>query len=118
MSARTSSLTQSAPGVVQSLEQLAPQPRRAQGFLGREAARGVGQDRVPLRIEVVEQIPPLAVEQPLAAHGDRDDLGPAGIQAVAHQLKRGVLARPDEQPAPDRVGADRERRKLSTVWRR
>ena len=63
-----------------------------------------------LRVEVIEQVPALAVEQPLAADGHRDDLGAAGVEAVAHQLERRVLARPDEEPAADRVRADRERR--------
>ena len=96
-------------GVVQPFEQLAAEPGGPQRVLGGEAARGVGQDRVPPRVEEVEQVPPLAIEQPLAADGDRDDLGAAGVEAVAHQLERGVLARPHQQPALDRVGADRER---------
>ena len=107
MSARTSSLTQSAPGLPRPCEQLAAQPGGAEGVLGVEAAGGVGQDRVPPRVEVVEQVAALAVEQPLAADGDRDDLGAAGVEAVAHQLEGRVLARADEQAAPERVRADR-----------
>ena len=78
MSASTSSLTQSAPGLLQALEQLAAQPGGAQGVLGREAAGRVGQDRVPPGSRIVEQVPALAVEEPLAADRDGDHLGAAG----------------------------------------
>ena len=90
-------------GIAQALQQLAAQPGGPQGLLGREAAGGIGQDRVPLRIEIIKQVPSLAVEQPLPADRDGDHLGTTGRQAVAHQLQRRVLSGADEEPAVDVV---------------
>ena len=106
-SASTSSLTQSAPGCP-ALEQLAAQPAVRKASSAEKQPAVLGRIVYCPRIEVVQQVAPLAVEQPLAPHGDRHHLGTAGLQAVAHQLQRRILARPDEQPAPDRVRADRE----------
>ena len=52
---------------------------------------------------------PCGVDQPLAPHGDGDAVGAGALERLAHQLVVGVLAGADDQPAPQRVGADGER---------
>ena len=93
MSARTSSLTQSAPGLPRPREQLPAEPGGPQGLVGGEAAGGVGQDRVPGRVEVIEQVPPLAVEKALAADGDGHDLATAGRQGSPASLRVSYISR-------------------------
>jgi hypothetical protein len=69
----------------------------ADGVLGREASRGVRQDRVSLGVDEVQKAAILLVVQALTAHGDGDHLTPRRVERLLHQLVRRVFARADEQ---------------------
>ena len=96
-------------GVVEVVEQLAGQPGVADGVLGAEAAGRVGQDRVALQVEVIEDVAALLVDQPLAADGDGGHLAAAGRQAVAHQLELAYLPVPVKSRLRNDELADRQR---------
>ena len=89
--------------VVQAREEFAAETGGPEGVLGGEAAGGVGQDRIAVEVEKVDQAPPLLVGQAFAADGDGDDLGAAGRQAVAHQLQGRVLAGADQEATGESV---------------
>ena len=72
-----------------------------------EAAGRVGQDRVALQVEIIEDVAALFVDQPFAADGHRRHLAAAGGKAVAHQLVAGVLAGAGDEPAAEAKLADR-----------
>ena len=106
LSASTSSLTQSAPGFSRPSRISRPEPGDADRIVGVEAAGRVGQQRVAAGVDEVEQVVAGGVDQPLAAHGDRDALGAAALQRFAHELVIGVLAGADDQAAGEAVGAE------------
>ena len=81
-----------------SVEQLAGEPARAHRALRVVAARGIGEDREPLRRQMVEQVRlPGILADVRAADGHGDDLGAARLDRGARFLEVPVLAGADEQ---------------------
>ena len=91
------------------IEQLPAEPGHADRVGGREATGRVGQDRVPFRVDEVEDVASLSVQQSLLAHRDGDHVGARGDQGFTHLLEAGVLARAHEQAAREAVRADDQR---------
>src|SRR5205809_7861192 len=79
------------------------------GILGTKAAGGIGQDRVALQVQVIEDVAPLLVDQPFAADRYRRHLAITGRQAVAHELITGILPRSRNEPATERELAQDQR---------
>ena len=95
-------------GVFQAQQNLASQPGHADGVFSRKAAGRVGQQRVAAGVEIVEQVLPLGVDQPLAAHRHGDAVGARQNERLGHQLVVGVFSGADDQPAGERMRADLE----------
>ena len=97
-------------GISKPEQQLAAQSSHAHGVVGREAAGRVGQQRVAIAVDRVEQIAALAVEQPLAADRHGNAIGARERERLGHQFVAGVFAGADDQAAVERVAADPQRR--------
>ena len=78
----------------------APQTRSANGFVGRVASGGVGQQEVFLGIDVVEQRFLAAVEIH-AANRDRNHLCATGFERARSFLEGFVFSRADDKPGAE-----------------
>src|SRR5262249_22776889 len=95
--------------IVEVAEQLAGQPGVANGVLGAEAASGIRQVVMPLRLRLFEIVASLLVDRAPASNRHGRDLAAAGLEAVTHQLIAGVLAGAGNEPALKPELADYER---------
>ena len=86
---------------------LAAKARGANGFVGGVAAGGVGQQKIFLGIDVVEQRFLAAVEVD-AADGDGDHLGAAGFEGARSFLEGFVFSRADDQAGAERAAGNEE----------
>ena len=77
----------------------APQPRRADRLIRGVASRSIGQQKIFLGIDVVQQRLFTAIQID-APHRDRHHLRSTGFERPRVFLKRFVLPRPDNQPRP------------------
>ena len=84
-------------GVVQLVQQFPAQAGDAHRVLRGEAACGVGQDRIPVGVDEVQERLAFLVDEAFAADGDGDNLGPRSVQAGLHRGVIGVLAGADDQ---------------------
>ena len=101
---------------------LAREPQRADGILAGEAAGSVGQVRVALGIDVIDQHRRVAIGHVHPAHRDRDDLGAGGVQCRGGLLEVAILAGADDQPRAEAPARDlptvvvrRHRRRVGTA---
>ena len=95
--------------VVELLENLSPQPGHPHRIRGAETPGRVGQDRVPIGVDEIQQRPATLVQQPLPADRDRHHFGSRSVQRFGHDLVGLVLSRADDQPAGDRDRAELKR---------
>ncbi len=94
---------------VVAVEELAREMAGANGRLGIVAAGGVGQDRVALRRQHVQDIGLRGrLTQIGAAYGHRDDLGPARLDGAACLVHVSVLAGTDQKPRAELAAGDGE----------
>ena len=88
VSARTSSFTQLAPGLSSPCSNSRPSRAVRSASSAEKHPAVFGKDRVPVRIEIVEEVAALLIKQSLATHGHGDDFRAAGLEAISHQLER------------------------------
>jgi hypothetical protein len=69
------------------------------------AARGIGQERVALGVDVVEERLALP-RQAHAAYRHGDDLRAGRLDGLAHVLERGILPRPHDEPGLELFAAE------------
>ena len=93
-------------GIFQAQQDFAAHPGDAHRVGGVVAAGRVGQQRVAVEIEVVEDVFALAVVEALAADGDGDAIGAREGERFAHRVVGVVLAGADDEPARERVAAE------------
>jgi hypothetical protein len=95
-------------GVAELIEQLATEAGHADGVVRGEAAGGVGQDRVAVGVDEVEQALALLVVESLAPDGDGDNRAAGGVERVLHEVVGLVLAGADEEAAGEGATGDLE----------
>src|SRR5437762_8829682 len=86
----------------------ARESRVANGIGSGVAARRVGQQENPLGVEEVQHARFLRAVEIHAAHRDRHDFGPRGLDRVHHGVHVAVLAGSDQQARLERAPADRQ----------
>ena len=91
--------------VFQPQQDLAAEPCDAHGVVGRKTPGRVRQQRVAAAVDVIEDVLPTRVDEPLAAHGHGNAVGSRAGQRVGHQFVAGILAGADDQPAGQRMGS-------------
>src|SRR5256884_511457 len=88
---------------------LAGEARVADGILGGVAPCGVGEQEVPLRVEVVEDALLLRAVQVHSPHRHGDDLGAGRFDRAGHRVVAAVLPRAHHEARVERTPADGER---------
>ena len=78
----------------------------ADRVFGAEAAGGIGQNRVLLQVQVVENAAALLIDQAFAADCHRGHFAAGRRQAVLHQLERSIFAGAGDEPALELKRAD------------
>ena len=95
--------------IVELFKQITAKSRHANGVFGREAAGGVGQDGVPIKIQFIQQRSTFGVQEPFSTHGDGDGGCAGSFKRFAHEFKCFVLCGSDDQAAVDRKRAELQR---------
>ena len=96
-------------GILQPQQNLATQPRGSHGVIGGKAPRRVWQDREPIEVDEIQNIPPVCIDEAFAAHGHGNHVGTAGLKTGLHLFERVVLASADNQTRLQFVTADTQR---------
>ena len=80
--------------------------RREDGVFSRKAAGGVGEESVPVSVNVIEEALARCRVQLDAAKRHGDELGPGGVERLSHAVEIWILPSADDEAGGEFVRAD------------
>ena len=91
--------------IVELLENLPAESRHPDGIPGGKAARGVGENRIAIRIDEIQHRATFSINQAFPADRDGDDLSAGKVQGLPHDLVVLIFPRPHNETIRNRAAS-------------